>query len=216
MKKKDSKVLKSINDIKINTTHNKIIQYGLLGIVGLLSASIALKDTEVIATPPNFEKPLVVAGNVANKEYKLRWAFATASIAGNISKQNADFVLNQLDHMLSPYLKQKIMPALKQEVQILIARNAEQNFVIQDAIYDSKKDLVWIWGNRTIKIKGASNTTNLPQRWTYEFRVKPFAERAAITHFNSYKGLPKNRNVEYMVEENPMLNTELQQVVSDD
>lgn len=216
MKKSESKVLKSIAEIKSISSHNKIVQYSLLGIVGLLSMTLAFKDTEVIAVPPNFNNPLVVAGNVANKEYKIRWAFSAAAIAGNISKQNADFVLGQLDGMLTPYLRQRIMPALKKEVQVLVARDAEQNFVIKDAIYDPEKDLVWIWGDRTIQIKGKSNKNVLPQRWTYEFRIEPFSERAAITHFNSYKGLPRNRDVEYLVEENPTLNAELQNVVSKD
>ncbi|MDN3384483.1 TraE/TraK family type IV conjugative transfer system protein [Pseudoalteromonas sp. APC 3358] len=216
MKRSESKVLKSVSEIKTNQTKNTIIQYGLLAIAGVLACALAFKDTEVIATPPNFTQPLVVAGNVANKEYKLRWAVAAASIAGNLSKDNADFVLNQLDSMLSPYLRQQILPSLKKEVQILIARDAEQTFVIKDAIYDPVKDLVWIWGDRTIKLKATANNINLPQRWTYEFRVKPFSERAAITHFNSYKGLPKNRDVEYLVEENPMLTAELKKVISDD
>ena len=216
MKRSESKVLKSVSEIKTNQTKNTIIQYGLLAIAGVLACALAFKDTEVIATPPNFTQPLVVAGNVANKEYKLRWAVAAASIAGNLSKDNADFVLNQLDSMLSPYLRQQILPSLKKEVQILIARDVEQTFVIKDAIYDPVKDLVWIWGDRTIKLKATANNINLPQRWTYEFRVKPFSERAAITHFNSYKGLPKNRDVEYLVEENPMLTAELKKVISDD
>ena len=216
MKRSESKVLKSVSEIQTNQTKDTIIKYGLLAIAGVLACALAFKDTEVIATPPNFTQPLVVAGNVANKEYKLRWAVAAASIAGNLSKDNADFVLNQLDSMLSPYLRQQILPSLKKEVQILIARDAEQTFVIKDAIYDPVKDLVWIWGDRTIKLKATANNINLPQRWTYEFRVKPFSERAAITHFNSYKGLPKNRDVEYLVEENPMLTAELKKVVSDD
>ena len=215
MKRSESKVLKSVSEIQTNQTKDTIIKYGLLAIAGVLACALAFKDTEVIATPPNFTQPLVVAGNVANKEYKLRWAVAAASIAGNLSKDNADFVLNQLDSMLSPYLRQQILPSLKKEVQILIARDAEQTFVIKDAIYDPVKDLVWIWGDRTIKLKATANNINLPQRWTYEFRIKPFSERAAITHFNSYKGLPKNR-VEYLVEENPMLTAELKKVISDD
>lgn len=216
MKRSESKILKSVSEIKKSQTKNTIIQYGLLAIAGVLACALAFKDTEVIATPPNFTQPLVVAGNVANKEYKLRWAVAAASIAGNLSKDNADFVLNQLDSMLSPYLRQQILPSLKKEVQILIARDAEQTFVIKDAIYDPVKDLVWIWGDRTIKLKATANNINLPQRWTYEFRIKPFSERAAITHFKSYKGLPKNRDVEYLVEENPMLTAELKKVISDD
>lgn len=216
MKKSESKVIKSISEIKASTTQNKVIQYGLLGICTVLACALAFKDTKVIATPPNFSKPLVVAGNVANKEYKLRWAVAAASIAGNLSKDNADFVLNQIDSMLSPYLRQQILPALKKEVQILIARDAEQSFVIKDAIYDPEKDLVWIWGDRTIKLKSTSNKSNLPHRWTYEFRIEPFSERAAIKHFNSYKGLPKNRDVEYQVEENPMLSSEIKKAISDD
>lgn len=215
MKKSDSRVLKSVSEIKNAETKDTIIKYSLLAISGVLACALALKDTQVIAIPPNFSQPLEVAGNVANKEYKLRWAVAAASIAGNLSKSNADFVLNQIDSMLSPYLRELILPSLKKEVQILIARDAEQSFVIKDAIYDPVKDLVWIWGDRTIKLKSGGNLSNLPQRWTYEFRVKPFAERAAITHFNSYKGLPKNRDVEYLVEENPMLSAELKKVISD-
>ncbi|ALU46152.1 TraE/TraK family type IV conjugative transfer system protein [Pseudoalteromonas rubra] len=203
--RKNSPVLKSVQDIKNSNRHNLFIQYTLLGIILILVLILLFKDTEIVAIPPNMQSEIRIMGNQANQEYKVRWAFSVAAIAGNISKDNSAWALAQLESMLSPYLRQQVMPAIRQEVNILVARNASQSFVIKDVIYDTNKDLVWVWGDREIKVKNASNKSVVPQRWTYEMRIEPFGGRAAVTHLNSYQGLPRNRDVEYTVEPAPLV-----------
>jgi conjugal transfer pilus assembly protein TraE len=216
MKKSKSKILRSVDDVK--STRN-----ALLGINGILAAGMLTlgfglisQSTEVVVTPPDFNEELVVAGNVANEHYKVRWAFASASIAGNLTPRNVDFVLEQLNSMFTPYLRENVLPQIRREAHVLQARGASQTFVIEDAIYDPVKDLIWIYGNRAIEVRGASkNEVVVPQRWTYEFRIAPFSGRPAITHFNSYSGLPRNRDHKYEVEPNPTLDSQISQVVSE-
>lgn len=215
MKKKDSKIFQSVDDIK--STRRLLLGLIMLLTIAIviLAAAVVGKDTKIVVVPPEFNRELVISSNTANEHYKVRWAFASAAIAGNLSRRNVDFSLEQLNNMFTPYLRENVLPQIKREAHILKARDAKQSFVIEDAIYDPVKDLVWIYGTRTVDVRG-NNSQNLavPQRWTYEFRIAPFSGRPAITHFNSYKGLPKNRDVEYQIEPNPLLSEEIEEAVA--
>lgn len=215
MKKSESNIFKSVDDIK--STRRLLL--GLLVLLSIavviLASALVSKDTKVVVVPPDFNRELVVSNNAANEHYKVRWAFAAAAIAGNLSRRNVDFSLEQLNSMFTPYLRENVLPQIKREAHILKARDAKQSFVIEDAIFDPVKDLVWIYGNRTVEVKGGSpHSLAVPQRWTYEFRIAPFSGRPSITHFNSYKGLPKSRDLEYQVEPNPKLSQEIQEAVA--
>lgn len=216
MLKGKSKILKSVDDVKATRTiligTNSVLAIAVF-ILALVASS---QSTEVVVTPPDFDQELVVAGNTANEHYKVRWAFATAAIAGNLTPRNIDFVLGQMDNMFTPFLREEVLPQIRREAHILRARDATQRFVIEDAIYDPVKDIVWIYGHRTIQLRSAQrNETPNQQRWTYEFRIAPFSGRPAVTHFDSYSGLPRNREPNYEIEPNPVLDSALREVTSE-
>lgn len=216
MLKGKSKILKSVDDVK--ATRNMLIGINtILAVSVLLLGLVAMnQSTEVVVVPPEFDRELVIAGNTANEHYKVRWAFATAAIAGNINPRNVDFVMGQMENMFTPYLREEVLPQIRREAHILRSRDATQRFVIEDAIYDPVKDIVWIYGHRTIQLRNAPrNEVVTPTRWTYEFRVAPFSGRPAITHFDSYRGLPRNREPDYQVETLPKLDSALREVTSE-
>lgn len=216
MLKKNSKLIQSVDDLK----SSRMI---LLGINCVLAVAVCLMGllltsvrTEVVVTPPEFYEEMRISGNQANEHYKVRWAFASAAIAGNLNPRNVDFVVAQLEQMFSPYLRENVLPEIRREAHILRARDATQRFVIEDVIYDPTRDLIWVYGDRTLQMRGSRrNEQPHSQRWTYEFRIAPFSGRPAINHFDSYSGLPRNRNVEYAVERQPMLDSSLSEVTTE-
>ncbi|PTC00943.1 hypothetical protein C9975_04785 [Thalassospira xiamenensis] len=211
MKYKNSKVLASLKDLESIKKIQLMINSALAISVVMLTFMVAIEDTVAVVTPAHFSQELRVSHNQANEHYKVRWAWSAASLAGNINDKNADFVVDELGRMFSPYLKTAILPSIRREVQIVAARKAEQRFAIEDAIYEPQNDVVFIWGYRELRLD--NNTTPVKERWTYEFRIEPFTGRPAITHFDSYPGPPRSKNPKYKVEYNPMLPAELEDAI---
>lgn len=208
MLKKESRVIKSYDDVKNKANLNMMIT-AALSMTSLALAFMAFtKTVEVVVVPPNFTEEIRVADNQANEHYKVRWAFATAALAGNITGKNAEFVVEQIGNMLSPYLKEYVLPGLVKEAQIIKVREASQRFTVEDAIYDPERDIVWIWGWKEFIVKGRDPDR---QRWTYEFRIEPFNGRPAITHFDAYPDTPRAKDKTYKVEPQPLLSDDLKQ-----
>ena len=211
MKRKESKVIGSLKEAqetkKTQTIINGVLAASVLGLV----MTVAMEDTVAVVTPPQFSEELRVSQNQANEHYKVRWAFAAASLAGNVNDKNAQFVTEQLGLMLSPYLRDAILPTIRRQAQIVAARKAVQRFTIEDAVYEPKNDVVFIWGHRELQIN--KNDQPSKERWTYEFRIQPFTGRPAITHFDSYPGPPRSKDPKYKVEYNPTIADELQKAM---
>lgn len=211
VKRKDSPTLKSVKDVNDSKKSQKTVNLILASSVLVLAFMVATEDTVAVVTPPQFSEELRVSQNQANEHYKVMWAFAGSALAGNINEDNAEFVVDQLGRMFSPYLKDAILPSIEREAQIVAARKAEQTFKIEDAIYEPKNDIVFVWGHKELEVDKSDKPSS--QRWTYEFRIEPFTGRPAITHFDSYPGPPKSKSPDYKVEYNPIISQEIKQAM---
>jgi len=209
MKKKNSLIGKSISDYKSSLNTSRITIAALSVACVFLAYGTITKDRETIAVPPEFTEEIRIANNQANEHYKVRWAWSLASLAGNTNKDNAGFFIEQFRLMLSPYLRNEMTGMLKEEARMLQLRGVKQSFVIEDAIYDPVKDLVWVTGMRTMKT-GSSEKTS---RWTYEVRITARNGKPYVTHFNAYEGAPMVKDEEYQVTPNPFLSDQLQEAI---
>ncbi|MCO4319906.1 type IV conjugative transfer system protein TraE [Aliidiomarina quisquiliarum] len=178
----------------------------LLGVSCLvLAISTFSTRTEVIAIPPHMNDELRISGNRANEVYNLGWASFIAAQAGNINSNNADFVMGMMLDFMSPNLRSQTEDALRQEVQLLIGRGAEQRFSVDNAVYDPALNVAWVWGRRELRLPGVKPRVS---RWTYEIRVVPNGANPRITYLNAYEGTPKRRARPELQEVNPFLTTE--------
>lgn len=210
MKKQDSLTAKSYSDFEQSKKTNRIT-IACLSITSALLAIMAFTSkTEIIVKPAQYEGELRVHGRQANQQYMLGHAMGIASLVGNISERNADFVTTTVLGMMSPFLRGELESGLKNEVQILKVRKASQQFVVEDMMYEPKNNIVWVWGLKTLKVHTG---TEHKERWTYEFRIEPQNGSPRITHFDSYSGVPKQKNnEEYTVDSSPYLTEALDKV----
>jgi len=210
MKKKDSLIGKSLTDFNNSKTTNRITITALSIAVAFLAWQNTKTHTETIVVPHEFTEEIRVSHNQANEHFKIRWAWSVASLLGNSNHRNAEFVVQNVRQLLSPYLRSELSEMLLQEARMLQVRGVRQSFVIEDAIYDPVKDLVWVIGQRTISAGSRSQNSN---RWTYELRIQSRNGRPYITHLNTYEGAPRV-NDEYEVTPNPFLSDDLQRAIN--
>lgn len=209
MKKADSKVGESYYDI---IRRRGMMQATiLLLVIVILFQQIAINTKEVhhIVTPMSFQSEMEVVEGKANKSYAHQFGWSLAALMGNVDKRNVDFVTETIVEMMSPFLKSQMEETLKKEAQILKVREASQNFSIDDMMYSSEHQVVFIWGNKTLKSKRGRETQT---RWTYEFSIIPYGGRPRITHFDSYEGTPKLKLKDYKIKAKPYLTEELRDI----
>lgn len=209
MKKKDSLIGRSLSDFKESRKFYRISITSLSVAVLLLTWALTSRDSTTIIVPSGFSEPLEITGNQANEHYKIRWAWSIATLAGNIHPSNALFVANQIEDLLAPYLRAELRQMLQQEARMVQLRDVRQSFVIDDAIFDPPKNLVWVTGQRIIQSARNQRTSN---RFTYEMRIESRNGRPYITHFTAYDGAPRGSD-EYTVTPNPFLSDELRDAI---
>ena len=209
MKRANSFVEKSYTDLLATEKFYKITIAALALAVCILAITSSTKSVEVVVMPPDYVEPIVLNGQYANKSYSAMHGLAIASMVGNLNQRNADFVTTQFIKLLSPHLQNAIGPLIEAEASILKTRNAEQMFIVENVQYEPKNKLVWVWGKKTLKFQGGGQQLD---RFTYEFRITPKNGSPRITHFDAYKGTPKNKNSDYVVDINPYLTPELKEI----
>lgn len=211
MKLSSSKVGRTIDDY-LSSRRTIMLSNVLLGVVCVfLTIALLKKNSEVIAIPPGLTEAAVISGNKANEAYNLTWATHIAGIAGNISPASAEFIKQQLKTLLSPRLQQEVGALLDEEIELLGARNAAQQFIVEDAIYDATNNLSWIWGRRILQIPGLDARVS---RWTYEIQIEPHNGMPRITYLNAYQGAPNRRQRARGQNINPFLTIEQESAIN--
>jgi hypothetical protein len=210
MNSNQSKLKKSIDDYLSSRRTLFIGNIMLTVAVLVLVISNLSRTVETIAVPPNLTEEARVDGNKANQAYNLTWAHHIAGLTGNVSEANSEFVLTHLELMMSPHLWSQAKDALNQDIMILKSRDAEQQFVIENAVYDEKSEVSWVWGTKKLKIPGAEPRLS---RWTYEIRIKPYGGYPRITYLNAYEGPPQRRKRDDLQTVDPFLTADMQEAI---
>ena len=211
--------MKKVNSM-VGAAYSDLLQTRkiMMTVIAVLAAAnlflvfmVATKSTTVVVTPPDYTKEVMIGDGAANEEYQKQFAYSIALLLGNIDKQNVGFVIDSMTKMLSPYLRNELVPALKREATLLELRDAAQQFVVTDMIFSPKNDLVWVWGEKRLAKKGAEPDV---VRWTYEISVKPMNGQPRITHLRGYKGTPNIKSRDEIIEKPPVLTDEQNDLVS--
>jgi len=192
MKKENSIVGQSYTDFKENR-RIQMVTIGVLAVTVLILATMLINKKEiVIVTPPTFLNELRIGEDEANQEYQKRFAYNIALLAGNVDKQNVEFVTDALGKMLSPYLRAELTPQIENEARVLDLRDVKQTFMVDDMAYSHQKDIVFVWGTKTLTKEGSIPDK---QTFTYEIQVKPSDGFPQVRHFKAYKGAPSNASM---------------------
>tara|TARA_B100000953_G_scaffold90890_1_gene74086 strand:- start:48 stop:737 length:690 start_codon:yes stop_codon:yes gene_type:complete len=180
----------------ISKTYADYERYKRFAMVTIASLSVAVvllmfmafnKEPIVVMVPPNMTKDMVIEGDKASEEYQTQFAYQTALLVGNISKRNIDFVVDRMEEMLSPALRQVVSEKLKSEARVLQVRELEQTFSVDDVMYSDTRNIVWVWGKRSVKGKGVPPISD---DYTYEFQFIVNNGMPRLTHYKAYSGHP--------------------------
>jgi len=91
-----------------------LMALNLLSLIGWLK-----KDTVVILIPPGLSEKSEIAKNKASEGYKKAWGMYTATLIGNVTPENADFVLESFSGMVTGEIRSIVTEQITQELDTL-------------------------------------------------------------------------------------------------
>lgn len=166
----------------------KLVCLSLMGLNLLTLIGWLKKDTAVILIPPSLSEKSEIAQNKASEGYKKAWAMYTATLIGNVSPENADFVLDSFSNMVTGEIRSLITEQVAQELDMLKQEKVASRFEIVRVTYEPETDKVFITG-RNVLIGAVSKSA--PTEQTFEFQVDVKQYSPIITQMASYQGQPR-------------------------
>lgn len=179
----------------------------------LLCFKLLLHKPTTVVVPPKFTQEFTIQGDQVSEEYKASWAIYLANTIGNTNQRNIEFNKGVVVSMLSPNLQDALADKLNRAAEILKTRKVKQTFVVEDTRYDSRNDIVYVWGKKIITtMRQSPIVTN----WTFEIQVSASQGMPRITYLKQYTGTPKVNELKgKVVKETPdYLSPEIEDVVS--
>jgi conjugal transfer pilus assembly protein TraE len=146
------------------------------------------KDNVVILMPPGLSEKAEISKNKASEGYKKSWAMYTATLIGNVTPENADFVLESFSVMVTGDIRALITEQVAQELETLKQEKVSSVFEIIRVTYEPESDKVFVTG-RNRMIGGGGKST--PTDQTFEFRIDVKQYSPIITSMAAYKGGPR-------------------------
>lgn len=150
------------------------------------------KDTLVILIPPGLSEKSELSKNKASEGYKKAWGMYAATLIGNVTPENADFVLDSFSGMVTGEIRQVLTEQIAQELDTLKQEKVSSTFEIVRVTYEPETDKVFVSGRN--RMTGAGGKSS-PSEQTFEFKIDVKQYSPIIMQMASYAGMPKLENV---------------------
>jgi len=164
-----------------------LMTLNLLTLIGWLK-----KDTSVILIPPGLSEQSEISKNKASEGYKKAWGMYTATLIGNVTPENADFVLDSFGGMVTGEIRSIVIEQIAQELDTLKQEKVSSTFEIVRVTYEPDSDKVFVTGRNRMTGAGGKST---PTEQTFEFKIDVKQYSPIITQMASYAGMPKIASV---------------------
>lgn len=150
------------------------------------------KDRVTTLVPPTLSEAVSVAKRNADAGYKKAWGLYLASLLGNVSPGNADFVIESLQLLMSPRVFANLKQSVATDVEMIKKDGVSVSFEQKQVLYEKETDKVFVIG-RT----GISNAAGQVAKFdrVFEVRVSIDNGQPQIVELDSYQGKPKTLEV---------------------
>jgi conjugal transfer pilus assembly protein TraE len=162
---------------------------GFLLFVNLILV-IGVLNTEklVVLIPQGLSEQADIAQNKASEGYKKSWGMYAATLLGNITPENADFILESLNDMVTPDIKLLLNDQVRNDLETLKEEKVSSTFEIKKVSYEPETDKVFVTGKHWITGVGAKSGSS---GQTFEFKIDIKNYSPIISHLALYEGEAK-------------------------
>lgn len=115
---------------------NRIYRWVLiLLLVSNLVLVVLLRSNQVVVlVPPTLEKEATVGARQADRGYVEAWGLFFATLMGNVTPRNIDFVLSNLQRYMAPDIYQEMSQSLIEQAKTIKSGNFAMSFTVQEIV----------------------------------------------------------------------------------
>lgn len=148
---------------------NRIYRWVLVALlVSNLVLVVLLRGNQtVVLVPPSLEKEAKVGHKQADRAYLEAWGLFFATLMGNVTPRNIDFVLASLQRYMAPSIYQEMSQAMLEQAKAIKSGNYAMSFAVQEIVYEEGGQRVLVKGQATMHGPFGKQTLSR----TYEFSI---------------------------------------------
>lgn len=158
----------------------------------LLVMALVSNKPLVILIPPKLTEQVRLSMDSADEAYKRSWGLFVATMVGNVTPGNADYMLKNVEGLLSPHVYQSIKENLADQVQRIKRESMSIAFQPREVQYEIATDRIFVFGKAVIT---GSSGEKAEENRTYELEVDMVNGIPTVTYFDLYSDKPKTSRV---------------------
>jgi conjugal transfer pilus assembly protein TraE len=157
----------------------------------LIVANIALvvvvltQDKETVLVPPNITERMSVSKKGADAAYKKSWGLFVASMIGNVTPANADFVNDQMSTLFDGRVYHSMKAEIAAQILEIKSNNLSIEFEPQQIVYEPETDRVFVLGKN--QTSGSAGRLSKENR-VFEIEIEMSGGRPLVTAMETYSG----------------------------
>jgi conjugal transfer pilus assembly protein TraE len=119
----------------------------LLLLVSNLVLVVLLRSNQtVVLVPPTLEKEVKVGHKQGDRAYLEAWGLFFATLMGNVTPRNIDFIMATLQRYMAPAIYQEMSQAMLEQAKTIKSGNLAVSFTVQE--------IVVLEGQSRVQVKG--------------------------------------------------------------
>ena len=146
----------------------------LLLVSNLVLVVLLQSNRTVVLVPPTLEKEANVGARQADRGYLEAWGLFFATLMGNVTPRNIDFVLTNLQRYMAPDIYHEMSQTLVEQARAIKSGAFAMSFTVQE--------LAWDEASRRVQVKGVAmmhgpygKSQNLTRTYDFAIAVRNFA-----------------------------------------
>lgn len=140
----------------------------LLLVSNLILVVLLQRNQTVVLVPPTLEKEARVGQKQADRAYLEAWGLFFATLMGNVTPRNIDFILLNLQRYMAPDIYQEMSQSMIEQAKAIKSGNYSLSFAVQELVYDEAAGRVRVKGQTGMH--GPFGKSQLLGR-TYDFAI---------------------------------------------
>lgn len=157
-----------------------------LGLANLILLFLLAFRSEIVTiNPPNAKGLITYSKTTASEDALTSWGLYVATLLGNVSPKNAEFVGNSIGNILAPSIYQDVMGSIAAQTKSITQDQLTLSFTPGEVKFDGNNNAVYVVGWLTTQ--DSHGTTNRVQR-TYEMWWSVTDYQPRLVGLNAYEG----------------------------
>ena len=147
--------------------------------------ALIVRDRETVLVPPQISEVMKVSSRKADVGYKKSWGLYVATLIGNVTPGNADFVNEQLSQIVDAMTYHRMKQDLATQIIEIRNNNLTVDFEPNQIMYEEETDRVFILGKS--QTSGTAGRLSKEAR-VFEIKIDMANGRPLVMDIQSYQG----------------------------